>query len=192
MRKITLITIACALLCLLAFALLLQSRRSARPQEARVAFCGFTNDTKGVRLAAFRVSNAGGGGLFRWPLYTIEERGRVAPLTRGSCASGVLAPGQSSICLLPVPTNSAPWRAVFAFSDNNWQRQLTGLPWARRLLPARFLSLPAREGMSDWVGDISAVPAAPYRDRVAAVIVRPQQPTNATAQTPGTKAVNSP
>ena len=184
--------LACAVVLLLTFALFLQSRRSGR-SDIRVAFCGFTNDTAGVRFAAFRVSNAGSGGLFRWPLYSIEERGRVVPLLRGSYASGVLLPGQSSICWLPAPSNSAPWRAVFTFSENNWHLKLTGLSWAR-FLPVRFRSLPVREAPSDWVGDTSTVAGAPYRDRMASVVVRsiskPQQQTNAAAQAPGTAVVN--
>ncbi len=187
MRKITVVIIACALLLLLTSALLFHSGRSARRSEIRVVFCGFTNDTTRVRLAAFRVSNLGGGGVFHWPDYTIEERGRVNPLSRGSCGGGcVLRTGQSSICLLPAPSNSAPWRAVFMFSDENWRRRLTDLPtWTRAVLPSRLWSLPVREGLSDWVGDTSTVADAPYRSRVASVVVlsppKRQQQTNVPA-----------
>jgi hypothetical protein len=193
MRKITIATVACALLLLVTAALLFLSRR-ARPSEVRVVFCGFTNDIKGLRLAAFRVSNTGGVRLFRWPGYAIEERGRVAPPIHGFCSSGVLWPGESSICLLPEPSNNVPWRAVFTLSDNNWHRRLTGLPWVRGLLPDRFRSLPAHEGVSDWMGDISTVAAAPYRERVASVVVlsprKPQRQTNATAQASAPNVVN--
>ena len=196
MRKVAIVTIACIGLILLTFALLFQSRRSVRPAGITVAFCDFTNDTAGVRLAAFRVSNTGGCALFRWPLYVVEERGRLAPLIRGNCGSGALRPGDSIICLLPAPSNSAPWSAIFTFSDDNWHRKLTALPWVRGLLPARFCTLPVREGVSDWVGDISTVAEVPYRDRLAAVIVRSsakiQQQTNATVQAPSTNVINPP
>src|SRR5215468_6367319 len=164
MRKITVVIIAFAVVLLVILVLLWPSRR-ARLSEVRVAFCGYTNDTKGTRLATFRVSNTGGVSLFRWPAYTIEERGQVRPPFGGSCVGGVLPSGQSSICLLPAPSSSDPWRAVFMFSDNNWQRKLTGLPWLGGLLPARFRSFPVREGISDWVGDISTVAPAPFRER---------------------------
>jgi hypothetical protein len=192
MRKISVVIIAVVLLVI--FALLWPSSR-ARPSEVTVAFSGFTNDTRGIRVATFRVSNTGGVSQFRWPGYAIEERGVVVPPHGGSYVSGVLRPGDSSVCLLPLPTTSAPWRAAFAFSDNNWRRKLTGLPWARGLLPARFRSFPVREAKSDWVDDISTVAPAPFRQRLAGVVLRlpakPQQQTNATTQPPGTNAVNS-
>jgi hypothetical protein len=187
MGRITVIIVACAALFLSVCAIFWRPKRVAAPAKITVTFCGFTNEATGVRLASFRVSNLGGRGVFRWPAYSIEERGRVNPLTRGSCGGGcVLGPGRSSICLLPAPSNSAPWRAVFAFSDENWRRKLTDLPaWTRGVLPSRLWSLPVREGSSDWVGDISAVADAPYRSRVANIVVlspsKAQSQTNAAA-----------
>ena len=196
MRKVAIVTIVCIGFVVLTLALLFQSRRSVRPPGITVAFCHFTNDMAGVRLAAFRVSNTGGCTLFRWPLYVVEERGRLTPLIQGTCGSGALRPGDSIICLFPAPNNGAPWRAIFTFSDDNWHRKLTVLPWVRGLLPGRFCTLPVREGVSDWVGDISTVAAAPYRDRVAAVILRSpakiQQQTNATVQVPSSNVANMP
>jgi hypothetical protein len=147
---------------------------SAAPSKIIVAFCGFTNDATGAQLASFRICNLGGGELFRWPLYNIEERGQVNPLARGACGGGcVLRPGQSSVCLLPAPNNSAPWRAIFLFSEENWRRKLADLPvWTREVLPSRLLTLPVREGLSDWVGDTSTVADAPFRSRMATVFVR--------------------
>src|SRR6267154_519310 len=106
MRRITAIIAACAVLLFLMCAIFWRHKQIAGLAKITVTFCGFTNEVTGIRLAAFRVSNAGGGGIFRWPSYTIEERGQVAPLIRGSCGGGVLRPGQSSICLLPAPSNS--------------------------------------------------------------------------------------
>ena len=189
MRRITPIIVACAVLLLLMCAICFWPKRIAAPAKITVTFCGFTNEITGVRVASFRITNVGGSGVFRWPDYTIEERGRVNPLTRGSCgAAGVLNPGQSRNYLLPVPTNNAPWRAVFVFSDETWRRKLTSLPaWTRGLLPSRFWSLPVREGLSDWVGDVSTVADAPYRSRVATVVVRSPpkgQPQTNAATTP--------
>ena len=141
-----------------------------------VAFSGFTNDATGSRLAAFRVSNVGGVGLFRWPFYTIEESGRPSPSGSGDSGRGdALAPGESSICLLPAPTNNVPWRAVLNFSDDNWRRKLAGLPpWVRGVLQSRSWSLPVTEGLSDWVGAVSNTPTSPAsRGRAARVIMLP-------------------
>ena len=194
MRRITttLITAACAVvLLLLVCAIFWDTTPSAGPIKIAVAFSGFTNDVTGSRLAAFRVSNLGGVRLFRWPLYAIEESGGPSRASRGSSGSGaVLAPGESSTCLLPAPTNNVPWRAVLNFSDDNWRRKLAGLPpWVRGVLQSRSLSLPVTEGLSDWVGAVSPTPRPPaYRERSVSVVVRPpskvQQQTNGIAITP--------
>jgi len=197
MRRITAFIVAGAVLLFLICTIFSQPNRNGGSAKITVTFTGYTNEVTGGRLANFRISNLGGSGVFRWPDYTVEERGRVNPLNRGSYgAGGVLNPGSSSTCLLPAPSNSAPWRAVFTFSDNNWRRKLAGLPWGHGLLPAGFRSLPVQEGISDWVGDISTVGAAPYRERMATIVVRSspklQQQTNAPAQAPTTNAVNPP
>jgi hypothetical protein len=192
MRKIKVLIIACTVVLLAVLALLWPSGR-AGPSEVRVTFCGFTNDTRGLRLATFQVSNTGGVSLFRWPGYEIEERGGAGPRSGGSYKDGVLTPGESSICLLPAPSSSTPWRAVFLVSDNNWKRKLVGLPWVRALLPTRLRSLPTREGKSDWVVDISPVAPTPLRQRaVVRLAPKPQQTTNAPAQAPGTNLVSQP
>ena len=194
MRKIifvivTFVIAACAvLLLLLICGVFWKAAPTAGPIKVAVAFSGFTNDMTGSRLAAFSVSNLGGVGLFRWPFYAIEESGGPSPVSPGSCGRGaLLAPGQSSICLLPAPTNNIPWRAVLNFSADNWRRKLAGLPpWVRGMLQAKSLSLPVTEGVSDWVGAVSATPAPPkYRERLAGIVVRLpaklQQQTNGTA-----------
>ena|SRR5437588_1145221 len=157
MRIVAVIGSACALILLLVCVLIWWPKPSAAPSKITVAFCGFTNDATGAQLASFRICNPGSGEFFRWPLYTIEERGRVNPLIQGSCArGGLLRPGQSNLCFVPAPTNRAPWRAIFLFSDENWRRKLGDLPaWTRNFLPSRLFTLPVREGLSDWVGDTS-------------------------------------
>ena len=144
MRRITAFIVAGAVLLFLICTIFSQPNRNGGSAKITVTFTGYTNEVTGGRLANFRISNLGGSGVFRWPDYTVEERGRVNPLNRGSYgAGGVLNPGQSSTCLLPAPSNSAPWRAVFTFSDNNWRRKLAerngnaGHRWPalRRILP---------------------------------------------------------
>jgi len=193
MRKITLVIAACAvLLLLLVFAIFWNATPSAGPIKVAVSFSGFTNDLTSSRLAAFRVSNLRGVRLFRWPFYAIEESGGVSPASRGSYGRGaVLAPGQSSICLLPAPTNnSVPWRAVLNFSADNWRRTFAGLPpWVRGVLQSRSLSSPVTEELSDWVGAVSPTLAPPVsRERLSVVVVRPppklKQQTNGPAITP--------
>ncbi len=188
MRKISLFIAASAVLLLLLVCVIFwNAKPSASPIKIGVAFSGFTNDVTGSRLAAFRASNLGDVGLYRWPLYAIEESGGASP-ARGSYGRGVvLAPGQSRICLLPAPTNNnVPWRTVLNFSADNWRRKLAGLPpWVRGVLQSRSLSLPVTECLSDWIGAVSPTPAPPAsRERLAVVVVRPpsklQQQTNGT------------
>jgi hypothetical protein len=158
-------------------------------------FCDFINDASGARLAAFRVSNQGGAGAYRWPTYSIEERGGVSPLFRASFPGGAsLAPVQSRIYVIPVPTNAAPWRAVFNFSKESWRRKLTWLPpVARWLVPSGALAFSVTEAISDWVGlAASSPPVAGQRQRMAAVfLTRPpilQPQTNGSpSATPITK-----
>jgi hypothetical protein len=169
--------------------------RTGGPMKIKAAFCGFTNDASGARLAAFRVSNQGGVGAYRWPTYSIEERGRVGPPYRASIRRGAsLAPAQSNIYVLPVPTNAAAWRVVFTFSQESWRRKLAGLPpVVRWLVPSSALAFPVDEVISDWVGlEASSPLAAGLRQRTASIILRRpsilQPPTNATpTATPPTK-----
>jgi hypothetical protein len=51
------------------------SKRTDGLIRITATFCGFTNDTTGARLTAFRVSNDGGAEVYRWPSYSIEQRG---------------------------------------------------------------------------------------------------------------------
>jgi hypothetical protein len=167
--------------------------RSSGPIRIVVAFSGFTNDATGSRLAAFRVSNVGGVGLFRWPFYTIEESGRPSPSSSGASGRGdVLAPGESRICLLPAPTNNVPWRAVLNFSTNDWRRKFGGFsPQVRRVLQSKSLSFPVTECMSDWVGAVSDTPASPSsRARVASFIILP--PSSPLRKTNGPPITNGP
>jgi hypothetical protein len=190
MRKITLVTFAGAvLLVLLVWVIFWRGARG--PIKVAVVFRGFTNDVTGSRLAAFGVTNLGGGRVFRWPFYAIEQSGVGSATSREQLSSGlVLSPGQFSICLVPAPTNiSLPWRAVLHFSADNWRRKLAGLPSpVRGVLQFRGLSTPVTESLSDWIGGVSPSPRLPaYRDRMVGVIVRSpakQQQTNGTAITP--------
>lgn len=176
MRRITLLMTASVILLLLSMcAIFWQTKPSGGPVKITVTFSGFTNDGTGFRFAAFRVSNPSGARLFRWPFYAIEENGQVAGVRRASFARGAtLAPGQSSVYLLPVPTSEAPWRAVFHFSRDNWRRKLAGMPsWVRGVVPSRLLALPVQEGLSEWIGATASTPPPPrYRDRLASVLVR--------------------
>jgi hypothetical protein len=186
MRRIQLVTAGCALLLLLLVGVILwKAAPSYGPTRITVAFTGFTNDAAGSRFAAFRVSNASGARLFRWPFYSIAEHDQISgPRWPRLARGGTLSPGESTICLLPAPTNQAPWRAVFAFSQDNWRRRLSGMPsWVRRVVPSRFLGVAVVEGMSEWVGGLpSGPPKAATKQRVAFVVNRPVKPQ------PGTNA----
>jgi len=165
--------------------------RPGGPVRLTARFCGYTNDAAGARLAAFRVSNDGGTGVYRWPFYLIEERGRVGPLRRASFNRGAyLGPAQSSIYVVRGSTNAGAWRVVFNFSEESWRRKLTMLPSpVRWLMPSSALTFRVDEAISDWVGladpsvqDPSA-PAAGTRQRFSSVIMfrppRLRTPTNA-------------
>lgn len=188
MRKPLLAIAACAVVLLLIIGPTFWSRaRTSGPIKITAVFCGFTKDASGARLAAFGVSNDGSIGVYRWPSYSIEERGRVSPLYRASFRSGAyLGPAWSRIYTLPVPTNAAAWRVVFNFSQESWRRKLAGLPPVIRwLVPSSALAFPVAEAISDWVGlEASSPPAAGQRQRMATVILRrpaiPQPQTNAT------------
>src|SRR2546421_470821 len=200
MRKITLVIVSCVALLLILGCVIFWNAtgsfvpiRSSGPIRIVVAFSGFTNDATGSRLAAFRVSNVGGVGLFRWPFYTIEESGRPSPSRSGDSGRGdALAPGESSICLLPAPTNNVPWRAVFNFSTNDLRRKFGGLsPQVRGVLQSKSLSFPVTECMSDWVGAVSNTPASPAsRSRAASVIILP--PSSLLRKTNGPSITNRP
>ena len=189
MRRTMLVVVACAAAAVLisAVCIMFWSRKPpAGPIKITTVFSGFTNATTGIRLATFRVSNQGGVAVYRWPTYSIEERGRVSPSYLASFRRGdSLAPAQSRIYVLPVPTNAAPWRVVFNFSQETWQRTLAVLPpVVRWVVPSRALAFPVHEAVSDWVGlETSSPTAAAQRQRMATVFMRPppilQPQTNA-------------
>lgn len=184
MRKTLFLIAACAvILVLILCAAFWSGRRTGGPMKIAAVFCGFTNDASGAQLAAFRVSNQGGVGAYRWPTYTIEVSGGVSPSFAASFPGGAsLPPAQSRIYAVPVPTSAAPWRVVFNFSQESWRRKLTRLPSvARWLVPSSALSFTVTEAISDWVGLGASSPAATgQRQRMAAVfltrpaILRPQ------------------
>jgi hypothetical protein len=189
MRRTILIIAACAVAVVLVSTVCIifwDREPAAGPIKITAIFSGFTNDTTGARLASFRVSNQGDVRVYRWPSYSIEERGHNGPLYRAAFASGAsLAPAQSSTYLFPAPTNAAAWRVVFNFSRESWRRRLAGLPPVfRMLVPSKALAFSVEEGISDWVGLEPSSPPPGQRFRTASIVVRRptmlQPKTNAT------------
>ena len=155
MRKRPLITLASIILLATAAILLFMLARPIRPLAVTVTLVGYTNDSTGKRLAAFRISNDSRVVIRRWNRYELELPGQVRPgplIFQGQ--SILLAPGQSEAFVISVPANQESWRLVLTCSPYGIRQDFAD--WASRsgywkYLPERLNGVPSQFVRSDWI-----------------------------------------
>ena len=151
MRKLCL---ALAFLLILAGVVALVRRTGGPPRKVAVLFQGFTNNSQGVRLASFCISNCSRTTMIRWGHYGVETRQtpwQKAPQSiLGYKAS--LLPGQAESVSLPVPTNSGAWQAVLFFSKDGWRYRsaMNTNSILMRVTAQNGLSIPTELWKSEW------------------------------------------
>ena len=158
MRKRTLIIVGLLLtvFVVLAVAFALPRRASTLPITA--SFLSYTNDTNGVRLAMFALTNHSDITIMRWDFYCPERQQQPGLLSTLHLGPKVfLAPGQSEVISVATPTNSGVWRVGFHCSREGWRRRFSdwmgqgsgGLLHA--VVPDRLLGIPTQRVQSDWI-----------------------------------------
>jgi hypothetical protein len=125
--------------------------------QVTVSFVGYTNDTKGVRLATFAVTNQSSATIRRWGTYHPESQHQPGlRLAFGFGPNVFLAPGQSEIITVPMATNLGKWRGVFYCSQDGWRLRFSD--WCGRgsggllhKVPDRLRAVPSQAVGSNWV-----------------------------------------
>lgn len=135
-------------------AILLLWRRTGSTPTVAVSFQGFTNDSKGLRLATFSISNSSSGSIIRWGHYGVETK--VTPWPQATqphfAPKATLGPGQVESVSLPAPTNLGAWKAVLFFSPDGWRYRsaMNTNSLLMRLTAQKGLSFPTEIQKSDW------------------------------------------
>jgi len=153
-----------------------------RPLEMKVAvvFAGYTNDSRGTRLARLRVVNEGKVPV-RWlRQYTVEtkQQSRFYPDTRFLSRNVLLVPGDSEVVAIPAITNQGAWRAAFLYFPCGWKMQVADRmgqmhmndpAWKMRLY--RWVGPTNGPVLSEWIEahDDAAQPTASPNDGPATV-----------------------
>jgi len=96
------------------FAFIAFRRPPGRP-TVLVRFAGFTNDTSGIRLATFAISNASPWAVVRGGHYRVQTQAgaRWTNLTHGWFPGSTLRARASEVVTLTAPTNQSEWRVAF-------------------------------------------------------------------------------
>ena len=113
MTKQTLIVLALILVALLGWVTWAVFQPPAARPNVKVRFTGYTNDTTGIRIALFTVSNIGPSAVRRFSNYMIQipTGARWTPVSAGllSGNGSVLQAGSSETVTVPAATNQS-WR----------------------------------------------------------------------------------
>lgn len=158
MRKRRLIIVGSLLVVLLTMTAALFLSRHASPLHIRVSFLSHTNDTNGIRMAAFAITNKSDDTIMRWSMYCPEIRRQ--PGLRSTLYLGprvFLAPGQSEVVAVPTPTNQGEWRVAFYFTRDGWRRRFSD--WCGQgsgglvdvLVPDRLRAAPTERVPTEWI-----------------------------------------
>src|SRR2546425_724660 len=132
MRKRNL-TVAAVLGILLIFCALAIVLLATRGPDVRVgfSFAGYTNDSRNMPLARFRVVNEGKRSLLRLGVYHVDTTQHPFNPTSPTNFFGLspfrgrlLDSGQSETIAIPVPTNQGAWRALLRFENYGWRMSI--------------------------------------------------------------------
>lgn len=158
MTKQTLIVVGLLLLALVALLTWAVLQPPAARPNATVRFVGYTNDTTGIRLAMFTISNASPSAVRRLSNYRIQipTAGRWWNLSARLLSGGgsVLQAGSAETVTVPAVTNQS-WRVSFSVSP---ELGIMGDTMGSIAEAARSAGLPVRYrnisyGVpSDWIG----------------------------------------
>jgi hypothetical protein len=157
MRNRKLIIIGSLLIALVVLVVAFALPRRAFVLPLTVSFLNYTNDTNGIRLAMFALTNRSDVTIRRWGFYRPESQqpGLHPALHLGP--NVYLAPGQSEFISIFRPTDRTVWRAVFHCSREGWRSRFSdwmgqssgGLIHA--VVPARWQGVPLQSVQSDWI-----------------------------------------
>ena len=124
-----------------------------------VAFAGYTNTASGVRLAAFRVTNASDMTVRRWAEYDVGVKNERLPrLPRHFGQARFIAAGQSELYAVPAYTNQGNWRVMLYFSRADLRVSILDAeervpPSVLRFVPTGLQSVPSEPAWSDWISN---------------------------------------
>jgi hypothetical protein len=166
------IIVLLVLACIVMFAALV-----LRPREMKVAvlFAGYTNDSRGTRLARLRVVNEGNVTIRRERMCVLEtkQRSGLYPTSRFLGRRILLDPGESEVVEIPAIMNQGAWRAAFLcfpyglkmqVSDRMGPMHVNDPAWKMRL----YRSISPTNGPihSEWIEahNDAAQPTAPPND----------------------------
>ena len=158
MRKRTIIIVGLLFLIVMAVIVALALSRPASALPITVSFLSYTNDTNGVRLAAFAVTNHSTATIRRLGIYCPEiqqQPGLRSTLHLG--ANVILVPGQSEVIAVSPPTNSGAWRVTLHCYRDGWRRRFSD--WCGQgsgglidaVVPDRLRGVPSQRVQSDWI-----------------------------------------
>jgi hypothetical protein len=148
-----------------------------RPREMKVAvlFAGYTNESRGTRLARLRVINEGNVTIRRLRMYILEtkQQSRLYPDSRFLSRNVLLDPGESEVVAIPAITNQGAWRAAFLcfpyglkmqVADRMGPMHMNDPAWKMRLYT--WVSPTNGPIHSEWIKarDDAAQPTAPPND----------------------------
>lgn len=130
-----------------------------RPKVS-VTFSGYTNDSKGARLAAFTVRNASLSPVLRLSHYRVQvpTSKRWTNFAEGwfSAGTSVLPAGGSETITIVAPTNQPSWRPSISVTPDVGRTRdaLNGVSVAARSLglPMRYRKMTYGE-CSDWISE---------------------------------------
>ena len=96
-------------------------QKNPGPPNASVTLLGYTNDTNGIRLARFAITNLGASAVKRLVHYQIQIPSPTGWTvdSAGSILGGrLLGAGASETVTVPAPTNQPSWRiSILTYTD---------------------------------------------------------------------------
>jgi hypothetical protein len=158
MRKRTRIIVGLVLAAVAVFIAALVLLQPTPKLPITVSFLGHTNDTNGLRLAMFAVTNHSTVTVRRWGLFHPESRRQPGQLSTIHLGPNVfLQPKQSEVVSVPAPTNQEAWRLVLDFSRDGWRRKFSD--WCGQgegglvdaVVPDRLRGIPCQLVRSEWI-----------------------------------------
>jgi hypothetical protein len=157
MRKRRIISVGLALVVIIGAVFFWMATRKPEPLKVGVLFLGLVNDTSGKRMAQLQVTNESDVRIRVWGVYHVQVRGEAQ--RRGPFFHGrniYVAPGQSSVFLVPEYTEASSWCAALHCSRDNWRRSFSDFagslpPSLCRFVPRRYAGVPVEFALSDWI-----------------------------------------
>ena len=158
MRQRTLLVAGSLLMCLILLAIVLATPTHAPSLPITAALLRYTNNSNGILVATFALTNRSGLNVIRWSFYCPE--GKQYPGLRSTYfldSRVFLAPGQSEIITVETPTNLGTWRVAFHCSPDGWRRRFSD--WCKQgsgrvlntIVPYRLQSVPFQRVESEWI-----------------------------------------